>query len=125
MKPITVLSLVLMHLTLCAQNKISPTNEINILGEIQNEIKVTVSDLLQRNSIKIDDIVITNHLGEKKGPPPCYPAFALKTYFRMFNLMQVIQSFLVHIIWYSKHPMDIRLSIHGMKYSIRQRVIIL
>jgi hypothetical protein len=67
MRTITVLLFISVHLASWGQNKIDPTNEFNIVGLGQKEIRVTVSDLLKLKPIKLDDIVITNHLGDKKG----------------------------------------------------------
>lgn len=47
--------------------KIKPTNEIIISGDISQEIVLTLHDLEQYQQQKLNDVVITNHLGEKKG----------------------------------------------------------
>lgn len=49
------------------QSEIKPTTAFTISGQIKKEIIITLSDLTGLNSLKIDDLVITNHLGVHKG----------------------------------------------------------
>src|SRR5437879_4975941 len=49
-----------------SQKEIKPTEEFIVTGHVQQELKFTLADLEKIPSKKIDDVIITNHLGEKK-----------------------------------------------------------
>jgi len=49
-----------------AQKEIKPTSEFTISGEVKGIVKITFDDLKKYKSQSIADVVITNHLGEKK-----------------------------------------------------------
>lgn len=61
-----------------AQKDIKPSDEIVISGEVAHELKFTMADLEKMPSKKIDDIVITNHLGEVRGTAKNLKAVPLK-----------------------------------------------
>lgn len=62
--PVIVLSLVSI---LCySQKQTKPSDEFVIEGRVKQTIRITLADILKEKSQKIPDIVITNHLGEKK-----------------------------------------------------------
>ena len=67
MKQLTTIVLLFSSLIVFAQKEISPSNEFVIAGQIQRELKFTLADLEKLEAKKIDDVVVTNHLGEKKG----------------------------------------------------------
>jgi hypothetical protein len=67
MKWITSLLLFIVISTCHGQAKITPTDELIISGQIQNEIKYTLTDLAKLEPFPIGDVAITNHLGEIKG----------------------------------------------------------
>jgi len=71
--------------TVCAQKDIKPSDEFVISGQIGHELKFTIADLEKMPSKKIDDIVITNHLGEAKGTAKNLKAITLK------NLLEKIE----------------------------------
>jgi hypothetical protein len=64
------------------QNKVTPTDEFSIVGQIQKEIKFTLSDLVKLKPIGIGDVVITNHLGEKKGTASNLSGIPIKDIFK-------------------------------------------
>jgi hypothetical protein len=49
------------------QEKVPPTEEFTISGEVQQEIRIRPDDLGAFKTWAIGDLVITNHLGQKKG----------------------------------------------------------
>jgi hypothetical protein len=65
MKPLVFIALVLLSQPTEGQ-KIKPTEEFSISGEIVNEINFTLHDLEKYQHQKVNDVVITNHLGEQK-----------------------------------------------------------
>ncbi|HLZ16784.1 MAG TPA: hypothetical protein VKQ08_07080, partial [Cyclobacteriaceae bacterium] len=46
--------------------QIKPTTSFTISGDVVSSLTVTVSDLKKWNEVAVGDLVITNHLGEKK-----------------------------------------------------------
>lgn len=67
MKILTVVIFVLSALTVCGQKDVKPTDELAISGQIEAETKISLSDLDKFKKHNIGDLVITNHLGEKRG----------------------------------------------------------
>ena len=67
MKQLTTIVLLFSSLIVFAQKEISPSTEFVITGQVQRELKFTLADLEKLEAKKIDDVVVTNHLGEKKG----------------------------------------------------------
>ena len=65
--------------TVCAQKDIKPSDEFVISGQIAHELTFSLADLEKMPSKKIDDIVITNHLGEAKGTAKNMKAILLKS----------------------------------------------
>ena len=49
-----------------AQKEVKPTSEFVISGEVKTAVTITVADLKKLKSQSISDVIITNHLGEKK-----------------------------------------------------------
>lgn len=88
MKPILTLLLVFAHLVSTAQNKIDRTDEFQIEGLVQNSKKITVSDLLKLKSIKMENIVVTNHLGVKKGTASGLSGIPIKEIFKDVNFKE-------------------------------------
>ena len=85
MKKIVTLLFAITYLTIWGQSKIIPTNEFLIVGQIQNEVRFTISDLMKLKSSNIEDIVITNHLGDKKGTATRLSGIPIKN---IFNAIQ-------------------------------------
>lgn len=50
-----------------AQKENKPTETITITGEIVKELNISLDQLIEMKNVKVNDLVITNHLGEKKG----------------------------------------------------------
>lgn len=61
-----------------AQKEIKPTEDFVITGQVKQEQRFTLVDLEKMPTKNIDDVVITNHLGEKKGTAKNMKAFLLK-----------------------------------------------
>jgi len=79
MKKFPAVILFFLSATLLAQKDIKPSDEFAISGEVIHELKFTLAELEKFPSKKIDDIVITNHLGEARGVAKNLKAFPLKT----------------------------------------------
>ncbi len=67
MKSKLILIFVLLAHLSFAQKTIEKTDEIRITGKVKAEKVIKVADLSAYKNVKIKDVVITNHLGEKKG----------------------------------------------------------
>lgn len=50
-----------------SQEKINKTTAVEVMGDLKKSIRIQQSDLLKFNIQEIGDLVIYNHLGEKKG----------------------------------------------------------
>ncbi len=61
-----------------AQNETKTTTSFTISGEIKNPVTVQIADLGKWTSQNIGDIVITNHLGEKKSKANALKGVLLK-----------------------------------------------
>lgn len=64
MKIQTLLFFVGISFSVLGQNE--PTKSFVISGEVKKPVTVTITDILKLEEVPIVDIVITNHLGEKK-----------------------------------------------------------
>ena len=82
MKIIIALVFALIQMISFGQDKISPTDKILITGEVENEITISISDLLKLKPVKIEDVVITNHLGEKKSTASKLSGVPIKDIFK-------------------------------------------
>lgn len=67
MKRLTVLILVFISVAVWAQTNKQPTDNFVVTGLVKKELKFTITDLEKYPSREIDDVVITNHLGEPRG----------------------------------------------------------
>ncbi|HTH56656.1 MAG TPA: hypothetical protein VL728_11475 [Cyclobacteriaceae bacterium] len=79
MKRFAAVVLFLWSVTLLAQKDIKPSGEFVISGQMVHELKFSLADLEKLPSKKIEDIVITNHLGEPRGAAKNLKAVPLKT----------------------------------------------
>jgi hypothetical protein len=62
-----------------AQKEIKPTSEFTISGEVKAAVKITFDDLKKYKSQSIADVIITNHLGEKKSEAKGLKGILLKS----------------------------------------------
>jgi len=67
MKKLSTIFLLLSFLSIRAQKEIPATNEFVVSGLVKNEMKFTINDIRKYPSKPINDVVITNHLGEVRG----------------------------------------------------------
>jgi len=67
MKNYIVIMLFFSSSTAWSQKEIKPTDEFIVAGQIEHELKFGISDLEKFPTQKIEDMVVSNHLGEKKG----------------------------------------------------------
>src|SRR5882672_5242309 len=58
--------LVFFPTSLFAQGQIKSTTSFTVSGEVVSPLTVSISDLKKWKEVAIGDLVITNHLGEKK-----------------------------------------------------------
>jgi hypothetical protein len=79
MKKIATAILLCWSFSAFTQKDIKPSDELIISGQIQNELKFTLADFEKMSSKKIDDIVITNHMGDPKGTAKNLKAISLKS----------------------------------------------
>jgi len=67
LKQITTLIFFLVtRLAIWGQMDIKPTSAFTVSGQIEHEARFTISDLEKYKPVKIDDLVVTNHLGVTK-----------------------------------------------------------
>lgn len=66
-------------LTVCAQKEVKPSEEFIVIGQVAHELRFTATDLEKMPSKKIDDIAITNHLGETRGTAKNMKAISMKS----------------------------------------------
>lgn len=66
MKQILALIIIFACNSLLAQNEIKTTTSFTITGEVKASIIITIADLAKWKQQTIGDVIITNHLGEKK-----------------------------------------------------------
>ncbi|NCU03948.1 MAG: molybdopterin-binding protein [Chitinophagaceae bacterium] len=78
MKSIFTTLLLLLFLFVNAQHNIVTTESFVVKGAVQKELTVTISALKQYTTTKLDSIVITNHLKEKKSVMKNVKLVALK-----------------------------------------------
>ncbi len=62
-----------------AQKEIKPTSQFIISGEVKAAVTVTIDDLKKCKSQLVADVIITNHLGEKKSEAKGLKGVLLKT----------------------------------------------
>lgn len=79
MRKFIVPSLLFWSAVLLAQKDIKPSDEFVVIGQVAHELKFTLADLEKMPSKNIEDIVITNHLGEPRGTAKNLKALPLKT----------------------------------------------
>lgn len=66
MKKIIFLGLLVVSMVTYGQEKIQSTKSFTISGEVKSPLTVSLSDFGRYKETTIGDVVITNHLGEKK-----------------------------------------------------------
>lgn len=66
MKQILALIIILAGNSLLAQNEIKTTASFTITGEVKTDKIITIADFTKWKEQTIGDVIITNHLGEKK-----------------------------------------------------------
>ena len=66
MKPLITALSILFLTTLFAQEKINKTSNFDISGEIKTNIKINIQDLKKLPIHEIGNLIIYNHLGERK-----------------------------------------------------------
>lgn len=66
MRSIVISILLLIVLPGYGQEKIQPTKSFTISGEVKSPLTVSITDFSRYKETVIGDVVITNHLGEKK-----------------------------------------------------------
>lgn len=79
MKKSILLIFVLISTLSFAQEAIESTSEFTISGRVQKEINFSLADLSQFEDQPIADLVITNHLGIKKGTSQRMSGIPIKT----------------------------------------------
>lgn len=60
------LGFILISLTTIGQKEYKPTSSFVISGEVKTPVTIQIADLNKWKVVPIGDVVITNHLGEKK-----------------------------------------------------------
>lgn len=65
MKRITILFACLAF-SVSAQKESRPTDEFKVTGLVKQELTISLTDIGKLQSKSISDVIITNHLGEKK-----------------------------------------------------------
>ena len=65
-KSILLVWLLLSALTVWCQKDLKPTASFSISGAVKTPVTIHLADLEKWTSVDIGDVVITNHLGEKK-----------------------------------------------------------
>ena len=86
MKKLSVVIFLLSALSVCAQKDVKPTDDLIISGQIEAETKITLSDFDKFKKHKIGDLVITNHLGEKRGTSKGMTGILFKDILSQLNL---------------------------------------
>jgi len=72
------IALLLCCFSLLAQKETPQTSSILISGEVASQVTITQSDLNKLKETHIGDVVITNHLGEKKSEQKALKGVLLK-----------------------------------------------
>ncbi len=67
MKQITTLSLIFIAITVWGQKITNPIEKFIVTGEINKELSITIKDIQKFPAQDIQDVAITNHLGEPRG----------------------------------------------------------
>lgn len=65
MKQILLPVIILIHSALLAQK--APTETINITGEVERDVTITVADIRKLESMALPDLPVTSHTGELHG----------------------------------------------------------
>ena len=66
MKIILSAFITLVFFTSWAQKDIQSSDQIEVVGKVKKQLTITIADLEKFEAQKIDDVTITNHLGEKR-----------------------------------------------------------
>lgn len=63
-----VLFIICLNITFlaAAQGDVEPTSSFIITGEVKSPVTINLNDLKKRTVVSIGDVIITNHLGERK-----------------------------------------------------------
>lgn len=69
-----------------SQSKQTPTDEFSIVGMVPKELTFNMASIEKMPATKIGDLVITNHLGEKKGTATNLSGIPIKTFFKDIDL---------------------------------------
>ena len=68
-----------------AQKNITPTDAFTISGKVTQSKTISLSDIKAMPAVKIKDLVVTNHLGEKKGKARAMKGVLLK------NILETVE----------------------------------
>lgn len=66
-KQVIMLHLLFSFFSLSAQKDIAPSASVVISGQVASENTLSLDDLAAMPAVRIKDVTITNHLGEKRG----------------------------------------------------------
>src|SRR5215210_6567997 len=66
-KSVIIYLLLLLPVAMCGQNRITATDSVIVSGAIKQQKIISLKDLAGLQVKNIKDVVVTNHLGEKKG----------------------------------------------------------
>jgi hypothetical protein len=78
MKSVLSLALMFYSFSLIAQKEATATSSFVISGEVESAVVITADDLLKLKEFQVGDVVITNHLGEKKSAQKALRGVLLK-----------------------------------------------
>lgn len=65
-KNLSIFILMIIPLLQFAQSTEKATDNFTVIGLVKNDLKISVDDILQYKSIKIDDVQLINHAGENR-----------------------------------------------------------
>ncbi len=82
----SMLLLLFSFLSLSAQKDIVPSSSVVISGQVASEITISLEDLAAMPAVRIKDVTITNHLGEKRGKARKMKGVLLKNVFSQITL---------------------------------------
>lgn len=86
MKKLFAFYLTLITVCTFGQSQQTPTDEFSIVGIVPKELTFAIPTLEKMQATKIGDIVITNHMGDKKGTATNLSGIPIKTFFRDIDL---------------------------------------
>lgn len=66
MKKVLPILFLFITVMLYSQKQIEATNAVTVTGAIEKEMVITMSDIENAASVSLEDLVITNHMGEAK-----------------------------------------------------------